>query len=164
VIPTSTPISVAVVRPDSENARKVLRAYFRDIVSRYHGRQATEVEIDSAMSEEPSDDLTLPHGLFWVATEEAAVVGCAGLRLLPASLGEVTRVFVTANARRRGVGSRLLDELENAARSHGLSRLHLDTRHDLIEARHLYAKHGYREVPAFNTSPYAQHWFAKTLT
>jgi N-acetylglutamate synthase-like GNAT family acetyltransferase len=142
----------------------VLRDYFNDIVSRYYGRQATEVEIDLAMAEEPSDDLERPHGLFWVATRDAAVVGCAGLRLLPAGLGEVKRVFVADNARRRGVGSRLLKEVENAARTHGLSRLQLDTRHDLVEARQLYAKHGYREVPALNDNPYAEHWFTKILT
>jgi N-acetylglutamate synthase-like GNAT family acetyltransferase len=142
----------------------VLRDYYSDIVSRYYGRQATDVEIDSAMAEEPSDDLQLPHGLFWVATKDAAVVGCAGLRLLPAGLGEVKRVFVAGNARRRGVGSRLLKEVENAARTLGLCRLQLDTRHDLAEARQLYAKHGYREGPAFNDNPYAEHWFTKILT
>jgi N-acetylglutamate synthase-like GNAT family acetyltransferase len=142
----------------------VLRDYFNDIVSRYYGRQATEVEIDLAMAEEPGDDLERPHGLFWVATRDAAVVGCAGLRLLPAGLGEVKRVFVADNARRRGVGSRLLNEVENAARTLGLSRLQLDTRHDLVEARQLYVKHSYREVPALNDNRYAEHWYTKILT
>ncbi|THA38335.1 GNAT family N-acetyltransferase, partial [Streptomyces sp. A1136] len=50
------------------------------------------------------------------------------------------------------------------ARALGLSLLRLDTRHDLVEARGLYAKHGYREVPAFHhRSPYAERWFAKEL-
>jgi N-acetylglutamate synthase-like GNAT family acetyltransferase len=163
VIPTPTAISVTLASPDGEDARKALRAYFRDIGSRYHGRQVTEAEIDSVMVDEPSDDLTLPYGLFWVATQGSAVVGCAGLRLLSAGLGEVTRVFVADNVRRRGLGSRLLKELENVARSHGVLKLQLDTRHDLVEARRLYVNHGYREVPAFNDSPYAEHWFAKIL-
>jgi hypothetical protein len=41
--------------------------------------------------------------------------------------------------------------------------LRLDTRHDLAEARRMYARHGYREVAPFNESPYADHWFAKPL-
>ncbi|MFD6640080.1 GNAT family N-acetyltransferase [Micromonospora chalcea] len=26
-----------------------------------------------------------------------------------------------------------------------------------------YARHGYREIPAFTSGPYAQHWFEKSL-
>ena len=62
-----------------------------------------------------------------------------------------------------GLGTLLLDELRNAARARGLSRLRLDTRGDLIEARRLYARHGYVEVPPFSAGPYAEHWFAKVL-
>jgi GNAT superfamily N-acetyltransferase len=70
-------------------------------------------------------------------------------------------MYVADRARRRGLGRRLLEELESAALASGRTVLRLDTRGDLIEARRLYATHGYREVHAFNNSPYAQHWFAK---
>jgi ribosomal protein S18 acetylase RimI-like enzyme len=56
-----------------------------------------------------------------------------------------------------------MGELEHLAREHGLSALRLDTRHDLVEARRLYAALGYEEVPAFNHGRYAEHWFAKSL-
>jgi hypothetical protein len=45
-----------------------------------------------------------------------------------------------------------------------VATLRLDTRSDLTEARRLYARHGYREVPAFSQGPYADHWFEKTLS
>jgi ribosomal protein S18 acetylase RimI-like enzyme len=163
MIPEAAPISIAVTSPEESDARAVLRAYYDDIASRYYGRQATDAEIDSALAAEPSDDLRLPHGSFWVARASGEVVGCAGLRLRPAGIGEVTRVFVARQARRRGLGSRLLTEVERAARTHGRSLLRLDTRHDLVEARRLYATHGFREVPALNDDPYAEHWFAKDL-
>ena len=57
----------------------------------------------------------------------------------------------------------LLAELERAAVDAGLTTARLDTRKDLVEARRLYARHGYVEVPAFNDSPYADHWFGKSL-
>jgi hypothetical protein len=41
--------------------------------------------------------------------------------------------------------------------------LRLETRHDLVESRRLYAALGYEEVPAFNHGRYAEHWFAKSL-
>ena len=99
------------------------------------------------MREEPSDDLTPPRGLLLVATEQNSVLGCAGLRLLPGEVGEVTRVFVMPAARRRRLGSRLLDELEAHARDHDIATLRLDTRRDLVEARRLRAPRLHRSAP-----------------
>ena len=150
--------------PAADEGRRALRAYFDDVASRYYGRPATEDEIAAAMRDDPSDDLAPPHGLLLVAHGNGDVLGCAGLRLLPGRLGEVTRVFVVPAARGRGLGSRLLNCLEEHARRHRVSTLRLDTRRDLIEARRLYARHGYREVPPFSHGPYADHWFEKTLS
>ncbi len=168
---------IEVVSPAAEQVRWILRAYFEDVAARFYGRPATEDEIAAAMREDPSDDLALPHGLILVAREEGAVLGCAGLRLPGAQqpgtespgvrwqgrTAEVTRVFVVPAARRRGLGSQLLNSLEGHARRHGVATLRLDTRRDLTEARLLYARHGYREVPAFSQGPYADHWFEKAL-
>jgi hypothetical protein len=54
--------------------------------------------------------------------------------------------------------------VEGLAREHDLSTLRLYTRRDLVEARQLYARLCYEEVPAFNDSPYADHWFVKLLS
>jgi ribosomal protein S18 acetylase RimI-like enzyme len=149
--------------PTARPAAIALRAYYDDIVSRYHGREASEEEIDAAMHDEPSDDLAPPRGLLLVACAGDTVLGCAGLRLLANGIGEVTRVHVAVKARGRGLGSRLLRELEDEARQRQLTSLRLDTRDDLVEARRLYARHGYQEVAPFNKDPYAEHWFAKSL-
>ena len=154
--------------PAPGQARRALRAYFDDVASRYssryYGRQATQDEIAAAMQDDPSDDLAPPHGLLLVAHENGDVLGCAGLRLLPGRIGEVTRVFVVPAARRRGLGSRLLSCLEDHAREHRVSALRLDTRRDLVEARRLYTRHGYRGVRLFSHGPYADYWFEKTLS
>ena len=34
---------------------------------------------------------------------------------------------------------------------------------DLVEARRLYARQGYSEIPAYNSGPYAEHWFEKRV-
>jgi GNAT superfamily N-acetyltransferase len=153
-------LAIAVTSPVAEEARRVLWAYFDDVASRYYGRPATEGEIAAAMRE----DLTPPRGLLLVAQEREDVLGCAGLRLLPGHVAEITRVFVLPAARGQGVGSLLLDCLEDHARRHQMSVLRLDTRRDLVEARRLYARHGYREVAPFSSGLYADYWFAKTLS
>ncbi len=134
-----------------------------DVVSRYYGRQATAEEIDTGIREAPSDDLIPPHGLFLVAQQHRTDLGCVGLRFLPDRIGEVTRLFVTPAARGSGLGSRLMTDLETLAAEHGLVTLRLDTREDLVEARHLYARLDYLEMDPFNDGPYADHWLQKDL-
>jgi GNAT superfamily N-acetyltransferase len=142
----------AVSDPDGA---ALLRAYFTEVVDRYWGRPMPACEIDQAMAEEPSAGLAA----FFVARFDGAAAGCAGL--WPS--GELTRVYIAPEYRRRGGGRVLLGAVEDAARSLGLRRVRLDTRHDLVEARSLYLACGYAEVPAFNAGPYADHWFEKEL-
>ncbi|WP_022886985.1 GNAT family N-acetyltransferase [Glaciibacter superstes] len=156
-------ITIAPASPESANGREAVRRYLDDIISRFYGRQATDAEIDLELSEGPAEELAPPQGYFLIAHAGNDVVGCAGFRLIEPGLGEVRRVFVSPDARGRGVGARLLGEIERAALDAGLTRLRLDTRSDLVEARRLYTRAGYSEVERFNDSPYAQHWFAKSL-
>jgi GNAT superfamily N-acetyltransferase len=162
---TESPLEVTVTpaQPGSAEGRAVLTAYFNDVVSRDHGREATHDEVESEMCEDPSDDLCPPSGLFLLARRGGAVIGCIGLLLLPGSLGEVRRVFVEPAARGRGVGARLMHAVEDEARSRALTRLRLDTRSDLVEARRLYARHGYQEVAPFNDGRWADRWLEKSL-
>ena len=144
---SAEPVRIEVVAPNTPAARQVLRTYVDDIASSYYGRPATDEEIDAALHEDPSFDLEPPYGVFLVARQRDVVLGCAGLRWLPESVGEVKRVFVAPAARGRGLGARLMGELEHLAREHGLSALRLDTRHDLVEARRLYAASATRRCP-----------------
>jgi hypothetical protein len=81
-----------VVNPTSAVGRAVLREYFTDVASRYHGRPATRDEVDAALRDDPSDDLAPPRGALVVAVAGTMVLGCAGLRMLLNSVAEVTRV------------------------------------------------------------------------
>jgi GNAT superfamily N-acetyltransferase len=155
---TEAVVRVPVGHPD---AVAVLRAYFDDVASRYYGRQATEEEIDAALAEDPSDHLDPPTGLFFVAREGDQVDGCVGVKFAEPGIAELTRMFVKKRARRRGWGTRLLETAEEAARRNGARTMRLDTRDDLVEARALYANHGYREVPPFGSGLYADHWLEK---
>ncbi len=58
----------------------------------------------------------------------------------------------------------LLHAVEDAARHHAVTRIRLDTRSDLAEARHLYTENGFREVAPFNDGRFADHWYEKTLS
>ncbi len=72
-------------------------------------------------------------------------------------------MFVYEGMRGRGGAALLVHAAEDAARALGAERIVLDTRHDLVEARALYARLGYQETGAHNAATYADHWFAKRL-
>ncbi|WP_424213956.1 GNAT family N-acetyltransferase [Streptomyces sp. BI20] len=138
-------------------------AYYAEVASRYWHRQITAAELAEGMAE-PVDDLIPPVGTFLVGRLEGTPMACAGVRMLDADTAELTRVYVAPAARGTGGGSALLTRVEDSARALGATRVRLDTRTDLVEARALYARHGYEEIPAYNDSPYAQHFFEKHLS
>jgi DNA-binding MarR family transcriptional regulator/GNAT superfamily N-acetyltransferase len=142
--------------PASEDARKCLDAYFREIAERF------EAGFDPARDRTPSDDeLTPPKGWFVLARLEGEPVGCGALKRVDKAMGEIKRVWTAPPARGLGVARRVLRKLEGAARDAGLVTLRLDTNKALTEAHALYRKEGYREVARFSENPYAHHWFEK---
>ncbi|GAA5155805.1 GNAT family N-acetyltransferase [Pseudonocardia eucalypti] len=159
----------AVARGDvrCEEAKALLREYFTEVANRYcrlhHQRDVTREEVETILAEWPSDDLAEPNGLFLVGHYLGEPRSCAGLRVRDAETLELTRVYVWPGRRGTGGGARLLAEAESEARSLGVRRIVLDTRLDLVEARALYARHGYREIPAFSGGPYAEAWYGKEL-
>ncbi|WP_078613021.1 GNAT family N-acetyltransferase [Streptomyces katrae] len=139
------------------------RAYYAEVAGRYWKRSVTEAEIDEGLRDDPDDGLVPPTGQFAVGRLDGRPLACGGIRLLDPVTAELTRVYVDPRARGTGGGAALLGVLEDEARALGAERVRLDTRSDLVEARALYARHGYAEIPAYNAGPYAEHWFEKPL-
>lgn len=155
--------NVTVVDVTAPAAKQQLLAYFAELCHRYYGRPSPPAEVAAAMDEEPSDDLAPPTGLFLLASYRGQAAGCVGLRLVSAGLAEISRLYIRPERRGTGGGAALLAAVEGEARLLGVRELRMDTRSDLVEARALYARQGYLEVPAFNEGPYSDHWFGKRL-
>lgn len=161
----------------AEDSLAILRDYLVDVADRWfllhEGRRSTSAEIEEAWQAMPCDDLSAPTGAFVVARDASGRLGgCVGVRLVdpdPTAEGEgqvseLKRMFVRPEARGTGLAPRLLAAAEDAARALGATTIRLDTRLDLVEARALYARHGYAEVPCFTVDdPYAEIWYGKPL-
>jgi GNAT superfamily N-acetyltransferase len=93
-----------------------------------------------------------------VLYEDGEPVACGGLRG-----DEIKRMFVTARARGRGHGRRLLHALETVAAEAGHRRLRLLTTESLVEARALYASAGYFEASRFVIDGRTDYWLEKDL-
>ena len=153
---------VALETVASTEAAALLREYYVEVSDRYYqlhcGRTSTPAEIEQGLAASPSDDLAPPSGVFLLGRYGGAPAACAGLRVLDPGTVELTRVFVRPAVRGTGGGSRLLAAVDEAARDMGAARIVLDTRLDLVEARALYVRHGYAEIPALGNRLHVGIW------
>lgn len=82
---------------------------------------------------------------FVVVAESDAILGYASLMEV-ADVADVQRIAVLPDARRRGVGARLLDMLLMRARLSGCARVLLEVRADSEAAIGLYRSFGFEEI------------------
>ncbi|MFI9461385.1 bifunctional helix-turn-helix transcriptional regulator/GNAT family N-acetyltransferase [Streptomyces xiamenensis] len=156
---TAGTVSLDPVDPDHPDAQHCLRSFFAELSERL------DTGFDPARSLLPdAGELRAPRGVFLVARLHGEPVGCAGLKLPADAPAEVKRMWVSPATRGLGLARRFLTELEARAAGHGYDTLRLDTNKVLTEAIRLYHAYGFTEVPAFNTEPYAHHWFEKRIT
>jgi len=95
--------------------------------------------------------LQAPDITFWTAWDRDTLVAVGALKRLSDHHGEVKSMHTAALARRKGIGSSMLQHIIAFARSHGISRLSLETGSwDYFRpAVALYQKHGFVECDPF---------------
>lgn len=146
----------------------LLREYLFEVADRWYqlrsGRPSTREELDAALAEHTNEALVPPGGLLLVAAHGEEPAGCAGLELLDEHTAELKRVFIRPAKRGLGGGKALVDAVEKAAVHLGAERMVLDTRLDLVEARALYARLGYTDIPAFRHGELSEVWLGKRLS
>ncbi|MEU2267681.1 GNAT family N-acetyltransferase [Streptomyces olindensis] len=152
---------------DSPVAVALWRAYYTEVSDRWYllheGRRTDPDELEREIAAYRGADLAPPRGRLLIARYGGEPAGSAGVRLLDGTTAELTRVFLREPVRGKGGAALLVRAAEDAARALGADRMILDTRGDLVEARALYARLGYRETEPHNDDPYAEHWFSKRL-
>ncbi|MEV1143334.1 GNAT family N-acetyltransferase [Micromonospora sp. NPDC049799] len=148
---------------DSPDASSLRRDYYDEVASRYWKRPATSQEIEQGLAGDGVEQLTPPTGQFVVGRFGGEAAACGGVLMLDAERAELTRVYVRPAFRGKEGAGLLLKLLEEQARTLGARRMVLNTRLDLTEARALYVRHGYAEIPAYCTGPYMEIWYGKEL-
>ena len=101
-------------------------------------------ELDPALNPD-LDDIAASYtgAVFLVARRGDEIVGCGALVPLDGETGEIVRMSVAKDARRQGIGRRILDALCEEARRLGLKRLVLETTSSWRDVRLFYEGHGF---------------------
>lgn len=108
------------------------------------------------------DKFMPPKGRLLLGYIDAQPMGIACLKTLTDSIGEIKRMYVRPQARNRGLGRRLLNQLLEEARQIGYERVRLDSARFMAEAHQLYRTSGFREIEAYEGSEipkdFQNHW------
>ena len=141
---------------DAPESRLLIEEVQAEYVERYGGPDETPVD--------PAE-FAPPQGVFLVGWDICELVACGGVRITEPGLAELKRMYVRAQARRRGIARLLLARLEDEARALGAAVLRLETGARQPEAIALYEAAGFLETDPFGhyaNEPESRH-FAKRL-
>jgi N-acetylglutamate synthase-like GNAT family acetyltransferase len=103
-----------------------------------------------------------PAGRLLLAEYEESIAGCAGLRKIGEDIGEIKRMYVKPEFRRKGIGKVLLQTIINEARVIGYSKIRLDSALYAASAQALYHSFGFQDIQPYAGSEipekYHQNW------
>jgi GNAT superfamily N-acetyltransferase len=106
----------------------------------------------------------LPDGRLFLARDGDVALGCAALRKLDDDVCEMKRLYLRAEARGKGLGNALVENLIDAARSIGYRKMRLDTHPPKMgKAVSIYTAHGFRPIPAYYNNPHDDVLFMELL-
>ncbi len=102
-----------------------------------------------------------PSGRLFLAEYESKIAGCAGLRKIGEEVGEVKRMYVRPEYRRKGIGRSLLQTIIHEARQIGYSKIRLDSAPFAQEAQALYHSVGFQQIEPYPESEIPEKYHSR---
>jgi GNAT superfamily N-acetyltransferase len=127
---------------DSPDVQALVRAQQEEMRGLYDGEADIGPAREAAM-------FVVPDGVFLVVRDEESAVGCGGICRFDETRAELKRMYVVPEARGRGLGRRILVQLEQEARLLGYHAVVLETGDQQPEALGLYRSAGYEQIPCY---------------
>jgi putative acetyltransferase len=150
-------VDITVETPLSDDVRRLVAALNETALS----LTPREFTHHLTVEQMAGPDMTL-----FVARENGDAVAMGALRRHPGSIGEVKRMYTMPDHQGRGIGGRILAEIEALARREGLGRLVLETGNNFDAALRVYQRDGFRTcgpVLDYPPTPYTA-FFEKPLS
>lgn len=150
-------VDITVETPLSDDVRRLVAALNETALS----LTPREFTHHLTVEQMAGPDMTL-----FVARENGGAVAMGALRRHPGGIGEVKRMYTMPDHQGRGIGGRILAEIEALARREGLGRLVLETGNNFDAALRVYQRDGFRTcgpVLDYPPTPYTA-FFEKPLS
>lgn len=150
-------VTIAIETPLSDDVRRLVAALNAAALS------LTPREFTHHLTVE---QMAGPEVTLFVARDEGEAVAMGALRRHPGGLAEIKRMYTMPAYRGRGIGSRILNEIEKLACREGFERLVLETGNNFGAALRVYARDGFQAcgpVLDYAPSPYTA-FFEKPLS
>ncbi|HEX8965552.1 MAG TPA: GNAT family N-acetyltransferase [Patescibacteria group bacterium] len=109
----------------------------------------SEIGYRSGPWEQDFDDIEGTYfsgGEFIVGLSDNQIVAIGGYKKVSNTIGQIRRMRVHPNYRRKGYASQILEELEKVAKENGITELRLKTSTQQMMAQNLYEKHGFKKM------------------
>ena len=131
-------------RPDTADAQTLIMELDAYLTPMYPSESRHGFSVDKLVREGVA---------FFVMRYNEELAGCGGVKLfvddLAERFGEVKRMYVRPQFRGKGLAKRMLDQLADHTRQHGIDRLRLETGIYQTEAIVLYERMGFRRSGPF---------------
>ena len=124
--------------------------------------QNNEAKINLSLDEQPDlKDITSCYehggGEFWIAVDDGTVIGTLALMNKGNGNAVLKKAFVRSDHRKKGVLSKLYDELLAFANSKDIHTFIFDTPSVATDCHHFFEKRGYRRI-AKDELPFEYHY------
>lgn len=142
--PNLAPETITVLRTELTDSvsQALIQALNAELAGMYPEPGANHFDLDP-------EEIARGRGAFLVLYRGKIPVGCGALRILNGRTGELKRMYVTPEERGKGLGRRLVAELEAEARTLGVRRLVLETGTRQLAALALYRAVGFHPIPLY---------------
>ena len=134
-------MTIEVERTNSENED------FRKLVSELEDHLTCADEKAHSECKQYNKLESIKHVIVVYIDKEA--IGCGAIRKYDHDTIEIKRMFVSKNTRKKGVGTKILIELETWAKELGYKKSILETGTMLPEAIGLYKRNNYIQIPNY---------------
>lgn len=149
---------VRIYQVQSEEDRFHVKELFWEYLQWANQKVESNFEISFDINQMLSEDMdTLgkflpPSGRLLIAEYNGSVAGLGCLKKLNNQIGEIKRMYVRSEFRRKGIGKKILEELLIEAKDIGYAKVWLDSARFMKSAHELYRKSGFAEIEPYPES------------
>jgi putative acetyltransferase len=142
---------VALIRPDPPRQWEAAR----ELVEEYAATLGVPLDFQGFEYERRhlAEAYGPPHGVFLLAQQDDAFIGCGAFRRFSDTACEMKRLYVRPSSQTRGLGRMIATSLIGEARSIGYKTMLLDTLPSMHAAHALYRSLGFQPVAPYRVNP-----------